>query len=62
MDIADMDAVMAMLQTSRGADAMAHDGVHPNSNHDRGAAVASPISPASVALLDFVLHWERRVG
>ena len=31
MDIPDMDAVMAMLQTQEGADAMAHDGVHPES-------------------------------
>lgn len=30
MDIPDMDAVMAMLQTETGADAMAHDGVHPD--------------------------------
>src|ERR1700736_3841559 len=28
MDIPDMDAVMAMLQTEAGTDAMAHDGVH----------------------------------
>ncbi len=28
MDIPDMDAVMAMMQTQAGADAMAHDGVH----------------------------------
>ena len=31
MDIPDMDAVMAMMQTQEGADAMAHDGVHPES-------------------------------
>jgi hypothetical protein len=31
MDIPDMDAVMAMMQTQEGADAMAHDGVHPDS-------------------------------
>ena len=31
MDIPDMDAVMAMLQSSVGDDAMAHDGVHPDS-------------------------------
>ena len=29
MDVADMDAVMAMLQTEAGAEAMAHDGVLP---------------------------------
>jgi hypothetical protein len=31
MDIPDMDAVMAMMQTQEGADAMAHDGVRPES-------------------------------
>ncbi|MDP9346410.1 MAG: hypothetical protein M3P44_11965 [Actinomycetota bacterium] len=31
MDVPDMDAVMAMMQTQEGADAMAHDGVHPES-------------------------------
>jgi len=31
MDIPDMDAVMAMLQSEVGDDAMAHDGVHPDS-------------------------------
>lgn len=31
MDVADMDAMAAMLQTQEGADAMAHDGVHPES-------------------------------
>ena len=31
MDIPDMDAVMAMMQSDVGADAMAHDGVHPDS-------------------------------
>jgi len=31
MDIADMDAVMAALQTEAGAEAMAHDGVVPES-------------------------------
>ena len=31
MDIPDMDAVMAMVQSEVGADAMAHDGVHPDS-------------------------------
>ena len=30
MEIPDMDAVMAMLQTEVGADAMSHDGVHPD--------------------------------
>ncbi len=29
LDIPDMDAVMAMLQSQEGADAMAHDGVRP---------------------------------
>ena len=29
MDVADMDAVMAMMQTEAGAEAMAHDGVLP---------------------------------
>jgi hypothetical protein len=29
LDIPDMDAVMAMLQSQAGADAMAHDGVRP---------------------------------
>jgi hypothetical protein len=31
MDIPDMDAVMAALQTEAGAEAMAHDGVVPES-------------------------------
>ena len=31
MDIPDLDAVMAMMQTEAGAEAMAHDGVHPDS-------------------------------
>ena len=31
MDVPDMDAVMAMMQTQEGADAMSHDGVHPES-------------------------------
>lgn len=31
MDIADMDAVTAFMQTQEAADAMAHDGVHPDS-------------------------------
>ncbi len=31
LDIPDMDAVMAMMQTSEAAEAMAHDGVHPDS-------------------------------
>lgn len=31
MDIPDLDAVMAMVQSEAGADAMAHDGVHPDS-------------------------------
>ena len=31
MDVPDMDAMMAMVQTQEGADAMAHDGVHPDS-------------------------------
>ena len=31
MDIPDMDAVMAMMQTAEGGEAMAHDGVHPDS-------------------------------
>jgi len=31
VDIPDLDAVMAMMQTQEGADAMAHDGVHPDS-------------------------------
>ena len=31
MDIPDMDAVMAMMENQEGADAMAHDGVHPES-------------------------------
>ena len=31
MDVADMDAVMAFTQTQEGADAMKHDGVHPES-------------------------------
>jgi hypothetical protein len=30
MDIPDMDAVTAMLQSETGADAMTHDGVHPD--------------------------------
>jgi hypothetical protein len=30
MDIPDMDAVTAMLEGEIGADAMAHDGVHPD--------------------------------
>jgi hypothetical protein len=29
MDVADMDALMAGMQTERGAEAMAHDGVLP---------------------------------
>jgi hypothetical protein len=29
MDVADMDAVMAAMQTEAGAEAMAHDGVLP---------------------------------
>ena len=29
MDVADMDAVMAVMQTEAGAEAMAHDGVLP---------------------------------
>jgi hypothetical protein len=29
MDVADMDAVMAAVQTEAGAEAMAHDGVLP---------------------------------
>ena len=29
MDVADMDALMAAMQTDSGAEAMAHDGVHP---------------------------------
>lgn len=29
MDVADMDALMAAMQTERGAEAMAHDGVLP---------------------------------
>ena len=29
MDVADMDAVMAAMETQPGADAMAHDGVLP---------------------------------
>lgn len=29
MDVADMDALMAAMQTEAGADAMAHDGVLP---------------------------------
>ena len=29
MDVADMDAVMAMMQTEAGGEAMAHDGVLP---------------------------------
>lgn len=31
MDIPDMDAVAAMLQSEVGAEAMAHDGVRPDS-------------------------------
>jgi hypothetical protein len=31
MDVADMDAVMAFMQTQEAADAMAHDRVHPDS-------------------------------
>jgi len=31
MDIPDMDAVMAMVESEEGAEAMAHDGVHPDS-------------------------------
>jgi hypothetical protein len=31
MDIPDMDAVMAMVKSDVGADAMAHDGVDPDS-------------------------------
>jgi hypothetical protein len=31
MDVADMDAVMAAMQTSAMSDAMAHDGVVPES-------------------------------
>jgi hypothetical protein len=31
MDIPDMDAVMAMVESKAGADAMAHDGVRPES-------------------------------
>jgi hypothetical protein len=31
MEIPDLDAVMAMMQSKEGADAMAHDGVHPDS-------------------------------
>jgi hypothetical protein len=31
MDIPDMDAVMALLENEEGAQAMAHDGVHPDS-------------------------------
>jgi hypothetical protein len=31
MDVPDMDAVMAMVQAPEGAEAMAHDGVHPDS-------------------------------
>jgi hypothetical protein len=31
MDVPDMDAVMASVQSEAGADAMAHDGVHPDS-------------------------------
>ena len=31
MDIPDIDAVMAMTQSDVGAEAMAHDGVHPES-------------------------------
>jgi hypothetical protein len=30
MDVADMDAVMAFMQTEAGAEAMAHDGVLPD--------------------------------
>ena len=29
MDVADMDAVMAMMETEEGAEAMAYDGVMP---------------------------------
>jgi hypothetical protein len=29
MDVADMDALMAAMQTQRAAEAMAHDGVLP---------------------------------
>jgi hypothetical protein len=31
MEIPDLDAVMAMMQIKEGADAMARDGVHPDS-------------------------------
>jgi hypothetical protein len=31
MDVADMDAMMAAMQTQAAADAMAHDGVVPES-------------------------------
>jgi len=31
MDIVDMNAVTAFMQTQEAADAMAHDGVHPDS-------------------------------
>ena len=31
MDVSDMDAVMAYMQTQEAADAMAHDGVRPES-------------------------------
>lgn len=31
MDIPDMDAVMALVESEEGAAAMAHDGVHPES-------------------------------
>jgi hypothetical protein len=31
MDVADLDAVMAAMQSEAAADAMAHDGVVPNS-------------------------------
>ena len=31
MDIEDMNAVTAFMQTQEAADAMAHDGVHPES-------------------------------
>lgn len=31
MEIQDMDALMAFMQTQEAADAMAHDGVHPES-------------------------------
>ena len=31
MDVPDLDAVMEAVQTEAGADAMAHDGVHPDS-------------------------------